>query len=726
MERQIAFWYSKFVFATFLFLTSATLFAAITTPDVEQTSRFRVTNYCNEALWVQQDYKNPTQDPNVVEIAPGLSYDYNIPDKGLASTRFWPKKGCNEHGYNCKVGESTAVPAAEANGWQKPPYAPDINSKFEATWGCVDAIFNNNPGFCAANPSDPGHNLGRETWWNGSAVDGYTLPYAVNVLNHQNTCLDIHSGQVLTDPGVTCGGLKPSLCPSDANLSTEGQYNVVNGVNITNVNLQWIDQATGEPVGCFSPCAKLTTAQGSDGGSSAGGWKHILGGLNPESPEAQMYCCPTPPISSGQCSAGPAARSSYAQSINHVQNCNSYTYAYDDAKGLARCGPQTKFELIFCPKDKQEPSKSTLKFIIPEGVEARYDNQPVTNNQNVDILSGGVVSIAGTSPAACTLKVDTNKQVTVDMGALCSELIIDNTNKSLTFPSTPPVPEKTFVMQFNYNPTFGVTAALNDVPVNNAEPIEASTVPQNSILKAFQANKSAACNLTITHDDVTRGSGELCLRLNIVKEGSEKIHVYLPADIPDMGAGSPPESPKYVVFGMDPSIYAEFLNQTVTNGSKIALNNLGNATQINLIAHQQNNSASCIIGKSGDDLSIVHDTGLLCSGGLVLQTQNNGDIFIGLPNPLPVAGGNGGDTKAIGLGIAAGMTVDVNNQTVRWDSHDKTVQFPQGQTVIKIHGNNGLIRECPITLSNDAFSWPNIPDCIGVVVNGDVMYFPAF
>ncbi|GGI80689.1 hypothetical protein [Legionella impletisoli] len=699
--------------------------AGVTTPDTQQTSRFRVTNQCDEPLWIQQDFKNPTNDPNVVEIAPGLAYDYAIPDKGLASTRFWAKKGCNEHGYNCKVGESTAVPEAESKGWQKPPYAPDINSKFEATWGCVAAIFNHNPSLCAPNPSAPGQNLGPETWWNGSAVDGYTLPYAVNVINHQNTCLDLHSEQVLTDPGVNCGGLKPTLCPASANLSTEGQFNTINGVNVTEVNLQWVEKETGESIGCFSPCAKLTTAQGSDGGSDAGGWKHILGGLTPESPEAQMYCCPTPPISSGQCSAGPAARSSYAQAVTQIQQCNSYTYAYDDAKGLARCGPQTKFELIFCPKEDQQPSEIKFKAIVPEGVKATYNEQPVSNNQELNIVNGAVVKLLEDA-SQCVLKVDTNQQVTGDSGTLCAQLIINNTTKTLTFPEAPQPPKATFKVQFNFNPTFGVSAALNDRILNNAEPIEASQLPQNSVLKAFQGNKSASCNLTISPDNVTRGQGELCLRLNIVKEGNEKIHVYLPADIPDTGDGGVlPEAPKYVVFGMDPSMYAEFLHHIVTNGSKIALDNLGNATQINLIAYQHDISASCMIGKSGDSLSIIQDTGLLCSGGLVLQTQNNGDIYIGLPNPLPQAAPSG-DSKSFGLGIAAGMTITVNDQVVRWDSRDKTVYFPQGQTVVKILGNNGLIRECPITLNQDKLTWPNVPACVGVVVHGNVLYFPAF
>src|SRR5690606_28557675 len=143
-----------------------------------------------------QDYKNKTNDPIVIEIPQGSSYDYNIPDSGLASTRFWPKSGCNSHGYNCVVGESTGVPEAEIQGYQHGPYAPDINSKFEATWGCLKSIFDNNPSLCAVNPSAPSQHLNSETWWNGSAVDGYTFAYIINVKNHNSSCMDLHSGNV--------------------------------------------------------------------------------------------------------------------------------------------------------------------------------------------------------------------------------------------------------------------------------------------------------------------------------------------------------------------------------------------------------------------------------------------------------------------------------------------------------------------------------------------------
>ena len=698
-------------------------FAGITEPDAAQNSRFRVTNMCEQALWIQQDFKSHTNDPIVVEIAPGLAYDYSIPDEGLAATRFWAKSGCNEHGYDCAVGESTGVPEALDNGWQKGPFAPDINSKFEATWGCAQALFD--AGKCAINKGDPNKSqLGTETWWNGSTVDGYTFAYAINVLEHNNTCKDSHLGTTLTDPDVDCGSLRADLCPSNANISTEGKYNIVNGFNLTNINLQWIPQNSDKAVGCFSPCAKLTSAQGSENGSTAGGLKDILGGLTPESPEAQMYCCPTPPVSSPQCIAGPASRSSYSLAVSQTQKCDAYTYAYDDAKGLARCGPQTKFEVVFCPKDKPKPASKDMKFIIPQGVVAKYNGATVNNEQIMAVVNGGVVSVVnGDNIVDCVLKVDAN-DVAADSGSLCASLVI--ANNSITFPNVPPAPEAKFKMQYNFNPHVGITPFLNDTALNNAAKLEAANFPAQSTLKAFQANKSATCQLTIGTDSISRGNGEFCNRLNIVKDGAGLVHVYLPADIPDMGTGG--QEPKYVVFGMSPDMYADFLNHVVTNGSKIALSSFEQNQQIQLIAHQHSISASCIIGKSGDTLSIIHDTGLLCAAGLVVHSEENGDYFIGLPNPLPKDDANSsGSEKAFGLGIAAGMQVEVNGKIISWNLSDKTVYFKDGVNSVKITGNNGLTRECSISLAGDNLSWPKSdPACQGVVVHGDVLYFPAF
>ena len=40
--------------------------------------------------------------------------------------------------------------------------------------------------------------------------------------------------------------------------------------------------------------------------------------LPPESPEAQHYCCPTPPITPAQCSAGPVVKTKFVQAVHQL------------------------------------------------------------------------------------------------------------------------------------------------------------------------------------------------------------------------------------------------------------------------------------------------------------------------------------------------------------------------------------------------------------------------
>ncbi|STX30174.1 Thaumatin family [Legionella beliardensis] len=510
----------KILLLGLIFFTKAA-FAGVVPPTSEQTSRLRITNQCNNPIWIQQDYIHTTQDPIVVQIPQGQAYDYTIPDIGLAATRFWPKVNCNQYGYDCRLGESTAVPDAIARGIQHGPFAPDINSKFEATWGCLQAIFDKNPNLCATNPSAPSTHLNTETWWNGSAVDGYTLPYNIVVKKDESSCKDIVTGQVITNPGVNCSKLSVDFCPRDENLSTNGRFNTINGIDVTHVNLQWVDRVTQAPIGCFSPCAKMTTAQGSENGNRAGGWSDILGGLTPPSPQAQMYCCPTPPVSSEACSAGVAPNSAYSISVHTKQQCDAYTYAYDDAKGLARCGAQTQFEVVFCPNSNPTVPSVSMTMFIPTGVSLQVDGKLVSNNQVVLIKNGSTISLTGTPNSFCNVNVNTQQQASGASGDLCSKLAFDNTAKSIRY--------------------------LGDKP-----------------------------------------------------------------------------STSYI------------------------------------------------------------------------------------------------------LGIPRGMSVTINNQVIRWDSPNKTVQLAQGVTTIEITGTTKIIRRCPVTLKGESLTWPAIKDCQGLVNSGGVLYFPAF
>lgn len=72
------------------------------------------------------------------------------------------------------------------------------------------------------------------------------------------------------------------------------------------------------------------------------------------------------------------------------------------------------------------------------------------------------------------------------------------------------------------------------------------------------------------------------------------------------------------------------------------------------------------------------------------------------------------------------MSVVINGQTIRWDSPNKTVSLSEGTTNVQIIGASKSTRTCPMTRHSDALTWPAIADCQGVVLSGNVIYFPAF
>lgn len=365
------------VYAASLTIHSGGGFALITAASAQTTgntqpTRWRITNECAYDIWIQQDYKSPTSaDEIVVKISPSDSYDYGVPDEGLAATRFWAKASCNDSGWNCGIGESVGVPDSISGGNQTTQTAFDapIDSKFEATWGCLF----DDPAKCTTNPSDPSEKIGMTTSWDASAVDGYTFAFDVFVKNDPlQSCQDQNSRNTVTE--VVCGGLDPKVpvpggtgqsCGFE-NLSSGGIFSTINSVDVTDVDLGYNAFSDGTTrIGCYSPCEILTSGQWL-------GLKDVLGGLTPESGPAQMYCCPTSTeepqpewsVSAEQCSftgkvidgqSVPAVAPStgYVNSVHEV--CNAYGYAYDDTIGLVNCGASVQYEMVFCPGGNSLP-----------------------------------------------------------------------------------------------------------------------------------------------------------------------------------------------------------------------------------------------------------------------------------------------------------------------------------------------------------------------------------
>lgn len=284
-----------------------------TTGSSTQTERLRITNNCEYTIWIQQQ-NMPSGTPSVVKLISGAHQDYTIPAEGLASTRLWPKKGCDDSGENCTIGQSSdPCPSGGC--------PPPVDSKIEATWGCTLSDQTQ----CANTPQ--GDRIA-DTYWNTSAVDGYTFPFTATV-----------SGNTITDSGAPCdaadcSNLLLSSCPTTDNLSV-GESGTVYPA-YTSVDLS-VKNDGGTVIGCYSPCKKFNYP-------TFGGY-----GLNEDADPPVIYCCPTPPISSEECRAGPVVGTEYVTSVHQMCNSEVYTYAYDDALGLRHCSADTKVELTVGP-----------------------------------------------------------------------------------------------------------------------------------------------------------------------------------------------------------------------------------------------------------------------------------------------------------------------------------------------------------------------------------------
>jgi hypothetical protein len=70
----------------------------------------RLRNNCNFTLWMEARGAGiggliPGETGTVSRVEPGKYRDYVIPSRGLASTRFWAKYGCDDQGRNCVIGD---------------------------------------------------------------------------------------------------------------------------------------------------------------------------------------------------------------------------------------------------------------------------------------------------------------------------------------------------------------------------------------------------------------------------------------------------------------------------------------------------------------------------------------------------------------------------------------------------------------------------------------------
>ena len=282
-----------------------------------QVYRLRISNNCGYTIWIQQQ-NMPSGTAQVVKIEQGAYQDYQIPDEGLASTRFWPKKGCDDDGNNCEWGQSSD-PCPTGIGC-----APPVESKLEATWGCTLADQTQ----CASTPQ--GDQI-TDTYFDTSAVDGFTFPYAVTVSGNTRALDD----QPCQD--IDCTNLDLNQCPTAEDLSAGQGGTDYPQFAAEDLRVHHPNDNT-KIVGCFSPCKKLnyTAVWGGEG-------------QDEQTDPTVIYCCPTPPISTEECRAGPVVNTQYVNYIHNACTGGVYGYAYDDVAGLHRCSAGTLIHMTFGP-----------------------------------------------------------------------------------------------------------------------------------------------------------------------------------------------------------------------------------------------------------------------------------------------------------------------------------------------------------------------------------------
>merc|ERR1719230_1329011 len=121
--------------------------------SVAEAQRLHVINACDsEPVWIAATSNSGLADS--VRIEAGGQRDFDIDSKPNGQ-RYWPKFGCGSDGQQCSVGDSGGPgQTCGAAGC-----APPVDSKFEITVNKADNI----------------------DWWDTSAVDGYSVPFKVEL-----------------------------------------------------------------------------------------------------------------------------------------------------------------------------------------------------------------------------------------------------------------------------------------------------------------------------------------------------------------------------------------------------------------------------------------------------------------------------------------------------------------------------------------------------------------
>ena len=260
---------------------------AIPIPGAAQSPRISITNACSFPVWI-------AQTPNAgFSALPGD--DPNPAAKlnaGQTVNYSIPPNGWGGRFWpkiGCDENGNNCLAGSSVSGCPPDGCEPPADTKFEFFYDPLSS--------------------GKRPYYDISLVDGYTLPVKI-------TPSTTDGGRCTTTDCVVA----VNACPADE-IEGLGDLRVIKG---------------GQVVQCLAPCYKWV-------------YPPPYGmNRNKYDPPGKLMCCPTPPVTAGECRVGPVVRTKYVQLVR-AQCPSAYSYAYDDIGGSHDCPPGTSFLATLCP-----------------------------------------------------------------------------------------------------------------------------------------------------------------------------------------------------------------------------------------------------------------------------------------------------------------------------------------------------------------------------------------
>ncbi|CAK0810166.1 unnamed protein product, partial [Prorocentrum cordatum] len=280
---------------------------------------------------------------------------------------------CSSKGDQCLIGESGG-PGQECN--ETLGCAPPIDSKFEGTFGTEQDI----------------------DWIDVSLVDGWTLPFEFKMKLKEGKKCNAGDGDRPVVTSLNCSRLTLDVCPGREKLGK------------LKTSLQVVHPASEQVVGCYSPCAKLTSNN----------WENsVADEVSPADDAAVDFCCPTPPMSPEKCREGPVEDTNFVKAV-HEHCPGVYGYSYDDGMGLITCPKDTTYEMIYYCPDDGHPGPNHTGANLSNGTASSSKNKSSKNKSSPS--SGNKSSRHGqhgptvvTTTAAATTEVTTTAVATAEV-----------------------------------------------------------------------------------------------------------------------------------------------------------------------------------------------------------------------------------------------------------------------------------------------------------------------